>query len=130
MSALTSVDLSQADVQLTLADESRLLVACLCAEWCGTCREFRAAFDALAARHPEVTFIWLDVEDDSELVDEFEVENFPTVVIEQSQQMRFNGTVLPQAALLERLLTASPADGEPSKLRQALLAQCAQEVQP
>ena len=28
----------------------RLLVACLCAEWCGSCRDYRATFAALAER--------------------------------------------------------------------------------
>ena len=40
------------------------LVACLCAAWCGTCRDYRAGFEALAARFPEARFLWLDVEDD------------------------------------------------------------------
>ena len=25
------------------------LIACLCAAWCGTCRDYRAGFDALRA---------------------------------------------------------------------------------
>ena len=38
---------------------------CLCAGWCGTCRDYRALFDALAQAHPEVRFEWVDIEDES-----------------------------------------------------------------
>ena len=31
----------------------QLLVACLCVEWCGTCRSYRKTFTELAERHPE-----------------------------------------------------------------------------
>ena len=37
-----------------VTDSNTLLVACLCAQWCGTCREYRSAFDRLAETHPEV----------------------------------------------------------------------------
>ena len=33
--------------------QPEFLVACLCAAWCGTCRDYRAGFEALAARFPE-----------------------------------------------------------------------------
>ena len=42
-------------------------VVCLCAGWCGVCREYRAVFDALAAAHPQVRFDWVDVEDEEAL---------------------------------------------------------------
>lgn len=125
MSVLSSADLNHLDAQRALADPSRLLVACLCAEWCDTCREFRSSFDELAARHPEASFVWLDIEDDSELIEDldFEVENFPTAVIERGAHTIFAGTILPQAAILERLIETLSADGAPSRLRRALLAE-------
>ena len=55
-----------------------LLVACLCAQWCGTCKEYEALFHSLQTEFPGATFRWIDVEDESELVDPIEVENFPT----------------------------------------------------
>ena len=32
---------------------------CLCADWCGTCRDYRNLFEALAPAHPGVRFVWL-----------------------------------------------------------------------
>ncbi len=87
-----------------LAREAEFLVSCLCAAWCGTCREYRAGFDALQARFPDVGFVWIDVEDQSEVVDDLDVENFPTVVIQRGSQVLFCGPMLPQHHLLERLI--------------------------
>ena len=32
---------------MTSGAEGRLLVACLCADWCSSCRDYRPTFDAL-----------------------------------------------------------------------------------
>lgn len=84
----------------------RWVVACLCAAWCGTCGAYRATFDALAARHPDIDFIWIDIEDQSDVVGELDIDNFPTLLIQRGDVVAFFGTVLPDAALAGRLLAA------------------------
>jgi thioredoxin 1 len=79
-------------------------VSCLCAEWCGVCRDYRAGFVALGERFPRAAFSWLDVEDDSEVVGDVEVENFPTVTVKRGDTVLFHGVLPPQHAHLERLL--------------------------
>lgn len=79
-------------------------VTCLCAEWCGTCREYRTPFFALAERFPQADFAWLDVEYDADKVGDLEVEDFPTLRIEREGQVLFFGVMLPQAEDLSRLL--------------------------
>ncbi|SDV50230.1 thioredoxin family protein [Chitinasiproducens palmae] len=106
-----------------LSDVDRPLVACLCAAWCGSCRDYAAVFNALAERHPEYCFVWVDVEDHSDRVDAFEVENFPSIVIEDSVGVRFNGPVLPHAGVLSRLLAERdglPVIADAPSLRDAL----------
>ena len=74
-----------------------LLVACLCAEWCSACREYRATFDQVAAEfNGAVRFIWIDIEDEAELVDPIEVETFPTLLIADAGAPRFFGPLTPQ----------------------------------
>ena len=81
-----------------------LLVACLCAEWCGTCRDYQPLFAQLRTEFPQVRFAWIDVEDESGLVDPVEVENFPTVLIARSGQPLFFGTLMPHLETLKRLI--------------------------
>lgn len=79
-------------------------VICLCAGWCGVCREYRPLFDQLATAHPEVRFEWVDVEDEDALVGDLDVETFPTLLIADGLRARFLGPLVPQAGVLERLL--------------------------
>jgi thiol-disulfide isomerase/thioredoxin len=87
----------------------RPLVACLCAEWCGSCREYRATFAALSARHGErADFAWVDVEDESDALGDPDLENFPTLLIAAGERALFYGAVTPASA--ERLV-AGAVDG-------------------
>lgn len=88
-------------------------VVCLCAGWCGVCRDYRSGFDAVAQRWPDVRWEWLDVEDREDLVDDVDVETFPTLLIGQGARAFFLGPLLPQHAVLERLV-ASFIDGAPA----------------
>lgn len=91
-----------------------LLIACLCADWCGACREYRPLFDSLALKFPQARFVWVDVEDEADLIEPIEVENFPTILIAVGSQPRFFGTVLPHMETLERLIQAKTTESAPS----------------
>jgi thiol-disulfide isomerase/thioredoxin len=93
-----------------------LLVACLCAQWCGTCKEYEALFHSLQAEFLGATFRWIDVEDESELVDPIEVENFPTLLIATGGQARFFGTITPHIETLKRLIQSHAGNVGPSRL--------------
>ena len=83
----------------------RPLVACLCAEWCGSCREYRATFDALAAQFgADADFAWIDIEDDADALGDLDIEDFPTLLIADAGGARFLGPVTPQAQTAERLI--------------------------
>ena len=86
--------------------EPHMLVACLCAEWCGTCREYQVLFEQLQTQFSGVQFLWIDVEDESDLVDPIEVENFPTLLISKLGAAYFYGTVTPHRETLLRLIEA------------------------
>lgn len=81
-------------------------VICLCADWCGLCREYSDVFAQMAARYPSSRFVWLDIEDQADLVGDIEVETFPTLLIADASGMQFMGPLLPHAETLSRLLDA------------------------
>jgi thioredoxin reductase (NADPH) len=86
-----------------------LLVVGLCAAWCNTCGAFEAAFTALAARHDDATFAWLDIEDDADIAGDIDVENFPTIAVFRDARLVLFGTSLPHAAVVSRLLDSLDA---------------------
>src|SRR6187402_790900 len=90
---------------------SSLLVVCLCAQWCGSCRDYRSTFDEVAASFPTANFRWVDIEDEADLVDPVEVENFPTLLIAAADGPRFFGPVTPHRETLARLLRAQIESG-------------------
>ena len=95
---------------------SPMLVACLCAEWCGSCRDYRETFDAVAAAFPEMRFVWVDIEDEAELVDPVEVENFPTLLIASAARANFFGPLTPHKETLLRLLRTEAEPGAKARL--------------
>jgi thioredoxin 1 len=105
-------------------EDGRWIVACLCAAWCGTCGGYRAAFESVAARHPDKTFVWIDIEDQADVVGDLDVDNFPTLLLQQGDTVAFFGPMLPDAKLAERLVQAQ-AELAPAEL--ARLADSNQE---
>jgi thioredoxin-like negative regulator of GroEL len=79
-------------------------VVCLCAAWCGVCRDWQASFDALAAAHPDVRFAWVDVEDEAEAMGDIDIETFPTLLVARGPRARFFGPVQPSPTQVARLL--------------------------
>ena len=74
----------------------QLWVYCLCAQWCGTCREYQPLFDRLATEMPQARFVWVDVEEHDALLGDLDIENFPTLLLADAKHRPcFAGTVLP-----------------------------------
>lgn len=79
-------------------------VIALCAAWCDTCVEFRTTLESIAQARPHVLFIWLDIEDDSEICGDIDVENFPTLAIFRGACLLHYGVSLPLEGSVGRLV--------------------------
>ena len=92
---------------MTANDEAaQWWVICLCAEWCGVCREWREAFNQAAAAHPQLHFAWVDVEDEADAMGEVEIETFPTLMIARERVPLFLGPVQPSGSQVSRLIAS------------------------
>ena len=77
----------------------------------------------MADAHPDICFVWIDIETHADRFDDLDVENFPTLLIEDGVTTRFFGTVLPHISIAERLLsdlTALPGAVGAPKVRPVL----------
>jgi thioredoxin-like negative regulator of GroEL len=102
-----------------LLDGDRWVVACLCAAWCGTCAGYRSAFETLATRHPDKVFLWIDIEDQADVVGDLDIDNFPTLLIQRHDLVAFFGPMLPDPALADRLIQAQVAHSDDELARLA-----------
>ena len=100
------------------------VVACLCAAWCGTCATYRATFEDLALRHPDKQFVWIDIEDQADIVGDLDVDNFPTLLLQRGDTVAFFGTMVPDGGVADRLVQAQ---AEQSDAELARLAQSSEE---
>lgn len=85
-------------------------IACLCAAWCRLCDDYAPVFEQVMGELASTVRVhrhWIDIEDEAELVGDFDVETFPTIVIADAQHVRFAGPLTPQADTLRRLLRAT-----------------------
>jgi thioredoxin 1 len=80
------------------------VILCFCAAWCDACKAYQSKFEALGQQYPEACFVWVDIEDFSELLGDEDIENFPTIAIVQGENVRFLGTLLPHIEHLNRLI--------------------------
>ena len=88
--------------------DALLDVICLCAQWCGNCRAYRDAFGAQApAWAGRARLHWLDVEDESEVVGDLDIDNFPSLLVLRGREPLFLGPITPQAQVLQQLVQSA-----------------------
>jgi thioredoxin 1 len=84
-------------------------VACLCAAWCGVCREWQPVFTGLARAHPHMRFAWVDVEDEDEAMGEVDIETFPTLLVARGSEVLYLAPIPPSAKQFTRLMATLQA---------------------
>ena len=109
-------------------------VACLCAAWCGVCRDFLPLFTQQARAHPAMRFSWVDVEDEDETMGDVDIATFPTLLVGRGEQVLFLAPIPPLASQFTRLLARletqqAPDPGVPAEA-DALLARLRTDVLP
>lgn len=95
-----------------------LHLACLCAAWCRTCDSYRPTLQAITAAFVTAGQLqpprWIDIEDEAELVDDVDIETFPTLLVYDERGVLFAGPLTPQPEVLKRLIERLLAQGSGS----------------
>lgn len=86
----------------------KLDVICLCAQWCGTCRDYMPAFEALAKSKLDWRTHWVDIENHEASMSEVDITTFPMVlIVNAAGSLCFAGPLAPQLSILERMCQAA-----------------------
>ena len=94
-------------------DQGTWWVACLCAAWCGVCRDWLPLFTAQARSHPGMRFAWVDVEDEDETMGDVDIETFPTLMVARGDEVLYLAPVPPLASQFTRLMARLQAQPRP-----------------
>jgi thioredoxin 1 len=73
--------------------------------------------------------LWVDVEDEADLIDPIEVEDFPTILISTGEKPVFFGTVLPHVETLERLIQDRITADEHTSVKDAAVIKLVRSLQ-
>lgn len=71
------------------------------AEWCGPCKQFAPIFQEVAAKHPDIVFAKVNVEEEQELAQMFQVRSIPTIVFMREKIVVYSNPGLIPAQNLE-----------------------------
>ena len=88
-------------------------VVCLCAAWCGVCREWLPQFTAQARAHADMRFAWVDVEDEDETMGDVDIETFPTLLVGRGEQVLYLAPIPPLGTQFTRLIARLQAQPKP-----------------
>lgn len=102
-----------------VVENNDLVVADFWAPWCGPCQSFNTVVENLEKDFPDVTFAKINIDEQAELADEFDVKSVPAIMVIRSQVvvMAQSGTLSASALrdLIEQAKQLDSADLQKSK---------------
>lgn len=79
------------------------------AAWCGPCRSFAEIYQAAAEKYPEVIFGKVDIENEPELADDFQVRSIPRLMVFRGNIAVFAESGAMTLEALEKIITEAKA---------------------
>ena len=83
------------------------------APWCGPCMGFAPVFERVSDEHPDIAFVKVSTDDETELAGHFGIRSIPTLMVFREQVIVFQQPgAMPQSALEDLLRQVRDLDME------------------
>ena len=74
-------EITSADFEEVVLKSEKPVLVDFNATWCGPCRMLKPTLDAIAAERSDVTVVGVDIDENMELAEEYEVFSIPCLVL-------------------------------------------------
>lgn len=87
------IELAGDDLAQLTAEKGQVLAIDFGATWCGPCQKFHPTFDEAALKFPAVKFVYVDVDENPEAAEKYNVEAVPTIIVVDTKgnETRYTG---------------------------------------
>lgn len=79
MYVMAMIDVTKGTIHKILIEDSRVVLD-FWAAWCGPCKMISPKLELLSEEYQDITFGKVNVDDETELIKEFEIKSIPTVI--------------------------------------------------
>ena len=110
---LTEVDEAEFD---RLARLEGLTLVDFRADWCGPCHRFDTELAKVASRHPNVTFVAIDVEREVHLAASARIQSLPTIILMRDGWLLHRSSGLKTANELDKLIDKAESSELPDSV--------------
>ncbi len=98
---MTTIDLKTDKFEETI-NSNDIVIFDFWAEWCEPCKQFAPVFEEVSNKYPNIAFCKINVEEEQELANMFQVRSIPTLMFMREKVVVFsNPGAIPGSALEE-----------------------------
>ena len=106
------INLTTAQFEETISN-NEIIIFDFWAEWCGPCKQFGPVFEEISEKYPNIVFAKVNVEEEQDLANMFQVRSIPTLTFMREKIVVFsNPGAIPGNALEEAIKQLQDLDME------------------
>jgi len=95
----------------SLITKNEIVLVDFWAEWCAPCKQFAVVYDKVSELYPEIVFAKVNVEQEAELADTFEIRSIPFLMVFKKGILIYaESGSMPESTLIELITQAKVAD--------------------
>ena len=95
----------------SLIQQNEIVFIDFWATWCAPCKQFARIYEQVAAQHPNVVFAKINIEEETELAETFQIRSIPhLIVFKQGIVIYSEAGSMPESTLKELVLQALDVD--------------------